>query len=384
MKVSSITLQNFRNFPDLSLTFSPGVNILSGPNGSGKTNLLEALETLCLGRSQRLNATDSTLITQASDFFRLEGKLSSDKQEFSVSVAFQATSPARGKRVFLNEQPTKLSELFRIASLVVLSPEDSAIVSGAPSLRRKFLDLHLSQSSIRYLDDLTHYQRTLNQRNSHLRQFGIGSEGTPFDDQLIEYGSSITRTRSEFLQDISNDLNSIYRTLDPGVRCLCRYLPSALLSTSERAQETGPEQSGTVSQRLELESIQESFRRRLQARQSQEARREVSLVGPHRDDFELWIGDLPARTHGSQGEWRSLVIALKLAVFTFLRHRRGESPLLLLDEVFAELDDGRQRALIDSFGELGQLFLTTALEPPAAMASGALILQVEGGRVSPF
>ncbi|MCH7878983.1 MAG: DNA replication/repair protein RecF [candidate division Zixibacteria bacterium] len=384
MHVISISLKDFRNLEDITLTFDAGVNIFTGPNGSGKTNLLEAIATLCLGRSQRQNASDQALINSASDSYRLTGEISTEQRVCTLAVAFQA---GRGKKITLDEQPAKVSALFREFAVVSLLPEDSAIIFGPPAVRRNFLDLHLSQASASYLDDLSHYHRTLTQRNSHLKQFGIDDHGTPFDEQLIDYGSRITHTRALFLDIIAKSGGSIYQILAPDSILHCEYFSSALLSSIDRRNHSsgyvGAEISGTTTNfvKMDIDHIKNSYIDRLDRRRSQEAMRETTLVGPHRDDFDMTIDNLPARTHSSQGEWRCAAIALKLAAFGYLKEKYGSAPLLLLDEVFAELDEDRQRALVGAFGDYKQLFLTTALSPPQSLADKAAIFHVSHGRV---
>lgn len=376
MFIREITLEGFRNLKPARIKFSEKVNILTGANGSGKTNLLEALATLCLGRSQRMNSTDTALIPEGSDHYRVSGVMERGDKQYELSVAHQT---GRGKKITLNQQPVRASELFREFSLVSLAPEDSEIVSASPGARRKFLDLHLAQSSIAHLDDLTQYQRTLQQRNSYLKQFGISGDGTPFDEQLIHFGSRITHYRAEFINFAAEAARKYYAAISDGAEFGCIYRPSTLISSSDRVTEQTTEILKTVS------AISDTFTERLRSRQVAEAARMTTLVGPHRDDVELFIRGFPARTHGSQGEWRSAAIALKLAVFDFIRERKDKknsAPLLLLDEIFAELDADRQRALVQSFSGFGQLFLTTALTPPPELAEGAAVFSVRAGEIS--
>ena len=378
MFIRTLSLENFRNLQKQTLTLHPRINIFTGVNGSGKTNLLESIATLALGRSQRLNSSDSALIQAGSTFFRLEGVIESQQRSYELTVACENSPGSRGKKITLDSQPVRASELFRTFALVILSPEDSDIISGGPSARRRFLDFHLSQASATYLDNLSRYQRILAQRNSHLRQYQLGSGGTPFDDELIAVGARITAFRLEFLRYAQSRAGQYYHKISSGADLSCHYLPSIILSSTDKKL--------SVSERdefLELNSsesrMQESFKRRLESRREIERRRETTVVGPHRDDFEVAIRKYPARTHGSQGEWRSAAVALKLAVYNFLRERKEEPPILLLDEIFAELDITRQDALIGSFSELGQLIVTTALKPPESIADSARIFSVAAG-----
>ncbi len=367
---------NFRNLATFDASFSPSANIFTGANGSGKTNLLEAICVLCLGRSQRLNATDSALIRAGADYYRLNGEGICEGREIALSVAYQE---GIGKKATVDTAPVRLSELFRHFAVVWMSPEDSDLISAGPESRRKYLDLHLSQAGIFYLDTLSQYQKTLAQRNSHLKNYGIDAAGTPFDEQLLEYGSRLTKFRADFLERAGKIAAERYRVIAPrGGELSLAYEPSALVSQSARKLGSQSENSNELSE----SQIREKFQERLSSRFAAEAERQVTLVGPHRDDFEIRIGSLPARTHGSQGEWRTAAVALKLAVYEYIVERTGRAPLLLLDEVFAELDVKRQEALGSLFQNCGQVFLTTALAPPEFLGSRANVFYVNDGVVA--
>ncbi|MBN4076326.1 DNA replication and repair protein RecF [Gemmatimonas aurantiaca] len=376
MFIRELIIDTFRNLTPLKIEFSQNVNILLGANGSGKTNLLEALATLCLGRSHRMNSTDQALIPENSDHYRLSGQIERSGNSYELAVAYQV---GRGKKITLNEQPARASELFREFSLVSLAPEDSEIISSSPGARRKFLDLHLAQSSITHLDNLSQYHRTLQQRNSHLKRYGLNEDGTPFDEQLIHFGSRITLYRAQFIEFASVTAKKYYAAISGGANFDCQYRPSTMVSTKDVLTEI------VLDATRDIVSIEKSFTERLQSRRAAEMARLTTLVGPHRDDIEFLIRGFPARTHGSQGEWRSAAIALKLTVFDFIRdhkNKRNSAPLLLLDEIFAELDADRQRALVQSFSKFGQLFLTTALTPPPELAEHATVFEVKAGELT--
>ncbi len=379
MFVETISLENFRNIQQQTLSLNPRINIFTGINGSGKTNILESIATLCLGRSQRLNSSDSALIQSGREFFRLHGILQRQHRAYELSVACESSSTTRGKKIVLDGQPTRASELFRTFSLVSLSPEDSDIISASPSARRKFLDFHLSQASVNYLSDLSRYARILAQRNSHLRQYQLDSDGTPFDEEFITIGTKITSFRLEFIRYAQSCASEYYRRISSGEALGCYYLPSIVLSSADKKLSIN-ERESILQAKSEPEQLAESFRARLELRREAERHRQTTLVGPHRDDIEITIRDLPARSHGSQGQWRSAAVSLKLAVYDFLKERKEEPPILLLDEIFAELDITRQDALIASFAELGQLVVTTALKAPGSIAENARIFEVVSGQ----
>ena len=357
MHLDSLKLTSFRNFETLSLSPSPGINVLHGKNGSGKSNLLEAIFVLCLGRSQRGNK-DSDIIKNEQAAYRVEGTMHGRDRSIEIAVAVML----RGrKQITINGVKSHASELYENFSVVAAGPEDSEILAGPPSVRRLFLDLYISQQSAKYLENITKYSRILLQKNAALKE---NIEFDSFNSLLAYTGAKIIIARQLFLETLSKIACSFYSKFSNDGRLDIKYKPSAL-------EEIEVDES----------KIKEQFEAKLNEVKEREIILKTSIVGPHRDEIEFNINSFPARTHGSQGEWRSAAIALKLAVYQLLKEKRGFSPILLLDEIFAELDENRSNAVIDSFNDLGQLFLTTALIPPARLAEKALNLKIVSGRV---
>ena len=363
----ALTIQNFRNLQDANLCFSPERNIFLGANGSGKTNLLEAIATVALGKSQRLNATDTTLIGPLAAHYHIatEGKI--EQAVVTIGVGY---SELEGKRILLNNQLVRAAELLRLFGVVWLAPEDSEIMSGGPESRRRFIDMHLSQAGVGYLDTFSAWRRALAQRNAHIRMYGVDFNGTPFDGSVTELGASVTGTRATFLSRIGDLARSLYFILSGGADLGVRYISSIAKNDGRDPGE------------ISVEELSHLYRARLQSRCVAEHERRITLVGPHRDDVSFTVRGLPARTHASQGEWRSAVIALKLSVFSYLSEMVGRTPLLLLDEAFAELDESRQGALLDSFKAFGQVFVTAATPPSMTLGAGAKVFYISAGAVT--
>ncbi len=341
MYLTSLSLTGFRNFSTAQLQPSKFVNIFYGNNGVGKTNLLEAVFVLCLGRSQR-GSPDAVLIQDGQEVYRIEGNVISEDKQVEVSVAYQ-----RGgrKKIAIDGVQVKAAELYEQFAVVSAGPEDSEILQGAPSIRRTFIDIYLSQLSKQYLSTLTDYQRTLAQKNAALK---IEEDPMPFDALLVPLGSTVTKTRAVFIEQLHTLAKEYYYKLSGGGNLGIMYQPSVVPGKKMVAPS----------------EVEEAFSQKLSDYRQREMLVKTSLVGPHRDDIFITIGDLPARTHASQGEIRTAAISLKLSVFHLLKEKRETTPILLLDEVFAELDKERTNALVASFGDFGQIFLTTALEPP--------------------
>ena len=356
MIIERVSVSNFRNFDQLELSFSPGVNIFYGDNGSGKTNLLEAIFVLTLGRSQR-GAQDTFLVRDTQDVFRIEGDVQLEDQKLELATAYQ-----RGgrKKITINHLTERIAVLYEKFCAVSIGPEDSEIISGSPSVRREFLDIYLSQFSRSYISCLTDYRKVLAQKNAALK---METDPSPFDELLVKVGSKLIKERLDFIGGFAATAGEYYYRLSEGDSMVISYQPSVSLSNEE----------------CSLSEIEEDFRRQLDQISERERIMRSSMLGPHRDDMKYEIGCHPARSHSSQGERRTAAVASKLAVYDLLKSKRDQTPLLLLDEVFAELDNKRTDALVKAFADFGQLFLTTAIEPPDLLNGEARRFRVVDG-----
>lgn len=358
MLIEQLHASNFRNFGELKAVFAEGINIFYGDNGSGKTNLLEAIFVFTLGRSQR-GANDAVLVNESERVYRLEGKIRDNSREHEVAVAYEKGGR---KKVTLDSVTIKLAELYEHFSAVAAGPEDNAILSGSPSQRRQFLDIYLAQYSQKYLADLTEYQKALAQKNASLKH---GMDPDPFDQILIEIGSQIIKARLDFIVALQAEAVPYYEQVSGKESMALLYAPSVSL------------EEGVT----EISDIQQAYRDKLDRYRERERIMQVAMVGPHRDDIEIMIGEFPARSHGSQGQLRTGAIALKLAVYHILKEKRRRPPILLLDEIFTELDDKRTMSLVKAFDGFSQLFLTTAVRPPDALLEGARAYRIKAGTV---
>jgi len=360
MQINNIKLISYRNFNEAELQFSDGINVFSGKNGSGKTNLLEAIFVLLLGRSQR-GATDKLLLREGDEYYRLEGQLTSNNKRCLSAIAYQKGGR---KRIQIEKVTVRASELFEKHSAVSSAPEDISILSGSPSYRRDFINLYLSQASARYIADLTDYQKALTQKNAFLKQENNAGD-TPYDDLLIEYGSSVMLARYNFLEKIKITASSAYKKISKGMNFITTYNPSVDLPDSE----------------ITLENIKSSIAAKLKRYSQRERIVQIALVGPHRDEIDFSIGEFPARSYGSQGELRTATVALKMGVFEYLRSIRNDMPILLLDEIFAELDESRKELLVETFGQFGQVFLTSASGLPESLSNNSQRFEIDDGRI---
>lgn len=347
MRVRTVTLRNYRNHAQTTLACAEGVNVCVGDNGAGKTNALEGISYLCLTKSF-FGSNDRTALQNGKPEFSLYGEFVSDR---GITFHNQATYDSRTaqKSFSINKSPVeRFSSVIGQFPVVVLSPESADITAGGPSSRRKFLDFVISQANRVYLEDLLEYRRILKQRNKILFDARIlRTDATdllgPWDESLITTGSRLMLRRRQFIEEFSSHMASAYRSLAGELE-----IPQLLY-----APLVGNRSEGS------LEDVQKEFQDELRHIQTDERHAGTTLVGPHRDEMELRLGELDLRKFASQGQHKTFLIALKVAEFFYLKERCNETPMLLLDDIFSELDPHRSARLLDLIGGLGQTFITT-------------------------
>ena len=350
MVIKRISLKQFRAHEESVLAFHPGLNIISGPNGTGKTNILEAVHYLCLTKSF-LTSNDRYVLRHGAPFFEIIGDFeSSTGQSLVVRIAFL---PGEGKKIFVNGvHVPRASDFVGRIPVVVFSPDDYVITAGGPEERRRFIDTIISQSSRIYLDDLIRYRRTLKQRNELLqsikrRRGPMHSEQiSSWSRELVDIGSRIIHSRLLFIERFSRLLDEACRRIGSEIeepRIFYRPL-------------SGDAKLGDV------EEIKEVFSNVLQKCAHREWERGLTLAGPHRDDLHFELDGMPVRRFASQGQHRTFGRALKLSQDSLLLETVEEPPLLLLDDVFDNLDHTRIGLFFSILheSEMGQSLITAA------------------------
>jgi len=349
MTLLELRLQGFRAHVDSRISFAPNINLLVGPNGAGKTNILEAIHYLCLSKSF-VASQDAYVLRDGAPFFEVEGRFESVvRADARVRLAYV---PESGKRMFINGAP--LARMTRIVGqfpVVVFSPLDQAITAGGPEERRRFLDNIISQARPVYLDDLLKYRRALKQRNALLMQ-NRGRRGAvpamleSWDAELINLGSRVISGRLRFLREFAGHLEKAHEQIEQiAERPSIQYV-----SLSRITSETD---EGEVRDLFEQELTRASRR---------EIERGRTLIGPHRDELVFRLNGLEVRRYASQGQHRTFGMALKLAQYFFLQEQIGEPPLLLLDDVFDNLDARRAGGFISLLRSdlIGQCIISAA------------------------
>ncbi|MBI2619114.1 MAG: DNA replication/repair protein RecF [Ignavibacteriales bacterium] len=350
MKLARVEIRNFRNHGYTVLEAAEGVNAILGNNGAGKTNIIEAVSYLCLTKSFYASG-DAVVLQVGKDEFEIQGQFVGDKHfRWSINARYETT--AGRKSVTINSSPVEtLASVIGQFPVVVLSPEQSGITFRAPTERRKFLDLVISQSSRLYLEQLLDFRRVLRQRNRVLLQARLARRDCsgalePWDESLLQTGPSLVHRRNKFIQEFLPYFVSTYGQLaGDREKPTIAYVPSIPGSDLE-----------------DIESIRERFRLELGLHGEEERRMGTTVVGPHRDELEFQVNELNLRKFASQGQHKTFLIALKLAEFAYLRECCQETPILLLDDIFSELDEGRTRRLLELMEPLGQIFITATDE----------------------
>ena len=323
----------------MKLDFDGSTNIFYGNNAQGKTNILEAVYLSGTTKSHR-GAKDRDIIQFKHDESHIEMIVEKNGISYQLDMHLKKNSP---KGIAVNKIPIrKASELFGIVNLVFFSPEDLNIIKNGPAERRRFIDLELSQLDKVYLNDLSNYNRIVNQRNHLLKEIGFNNQDNLRDMldiwemQLIQYGDKIIERRKGFVEDINKIISSIHKKLTGGKEELrVIYEPS----------------NGEMS----LEQALNRSRER-------DIRIKSTSVGPHRDDICFMIGDMDIRKYGSQGQQRTAALSLKLSEIELVKQMIHDTPVLLLDDVLSELDKHRQNYLLDSIHDIQTLITCTGVE----------------------
>ena len=346
MKIRNIHVKKFRNHTQTDAAFGGGINAVLGENGEGKTNLLEAISYLCLTKSF-FGSSDGVVLQVGQNQFELAGDLEADAGiRYHVAVTYDRL---QGEKKFsINRSPVgAFAEVIGNFPVVVLSPESGAITMGGPADRRRFLDFVISQSSKLYLEDLLEYRRVLRQRNKVLFDSKVTrSDCTellePWDEELVDRGVRITQRRNSFLKELQPLVNEAYERVAGRVEA-----PSICYQPSVRHNGEAGE-----------EEIRSQFEEDLRRTAAEERKLGVTLVGPHRDELHLEIQGLDVRSHASQGQHKTFLVALKMAEFLYLKVKQNERPILLLDDIFTELDTNRANRLLALTESMGQAFIT--------------------------
>ncbi len=384
MIVTHLNLSDYRNYAVADVGMAPGANLFVGRNGQGKTNLVEALGYLSTLGSHRVSS-DQALIRAGTDAAVIRARLQHSGRELLAEVQINRSGANRAQ---VNRSQIKPRELPRYFSSVLFAPEDLGIVRGDPSARRRFIDQLLVLHTPRLAGVMSDYERTLKQRNSLLksaRSSGLKANQLTtleiWDDRLVVFGSEIIDERVRLIEALSQPIRDAYASVvgDDHGPSLTPLLSINGVDVEDSG--AGSTESRPVASDL---STADLFRSALAARRKSEVERGLTLVGPHRDDILFELNSLPVKGYASHGESWSFALALKLASAELLRRDSTlGDPVLILDDVFAELDSHRRARLASAVSTFEQVLITAAVldDVPAELA--AHIVHIEAGRILP-
>jgi len=343
MILNSIELADFRNYRHVSLEFSANNNFFIGNNAQGKTNLLEAIYLLCLSKSFRTKHEKEAILFSAEQFL-IKGEFFLHSTHLHKIVF--GCSIKQGKEIIINRKRlNKISELIGNFPVVISSPEEYDLTLGPPPERRKFVDILLSQIYRKYFSLLQDYHRIVLQRNSILSNWKYSGSKTPsllepWDEKLIHVGSDLIIYRKKFSEQFSEKISMIYSKLVYSEEILSfEYKPNINAET--------------------YDEIRYRFNERLAQHKNNEIQRGMSLIGPHRDDFVFKINGRELKKYGSRGQHKTVLITLVIAESHLIEELKNEKPIILIDDLYSELDVEREQKILDLINGMGQIFITS-------------------------
>jgi len=388
MRVSSISLRDFRNYAEADIVMDKGSVVLVGSNGQGKTNLVEAINFLATLGSHRSN-NESAMIRTGCDAAIIRVHLTHEDRQILLEAQLNRDAPNKAQ---FNRGAAKLRDFPRYIATVLFAPEDLLLIRGDPGHRRKFLDELIVTRTPRLQSVLSDYERTLKQRNTLLKSARVSDVAAGnlstldiWDERLVSLGAEIMVERRRLVQDLSTPVSAAYQSIagkshQPRLvmkESLAAGSVSETVETeSEASLDTEPQTSG-------IEETAASFLAALAGARSAEVDRGMTLFGPHRDDVEFSLNGLPAKGYASHGETWSYALSLRLGAARLLRSESvlGD-PILILDDVFAELDTSRRERLANAVSDFEQVFITAAVREDVPADLLQQVFTVDHGTIS--
>ena len=363
MIITDITLENFRNVENQTVSFSDGVNILYGSNAQGKTNLVEAVYYLACGKSFR-GAKDRELTTFSKNSSRINANTSSGERQYNLEIRLDTSKP---KEIYINRvKIQKMREFMGIFRAVLFTPEHLSLIKGSPSERRSFADSAICQIKPAYISLLFEYYKVLEQRNALLKRYR--AEGSDGNDGLLEYwniklasdAAQIVKERREYIKNLNTHAKEFYSAFCSGKEALdIKY-------------------SGTPEEYTSQSEIQDFIIKKLEENLVSDIKNGATSCGPHRDDLNVEIDTKPARLYASQGQQRSSILSMKLAEGEISHNVTGEYPVFLFDDILSELDLDRQNYILREIHSK-QVFITGCIDYLFSSVKNASKIYVEKG-----
>ncbi|MBQ7743163.1 MAG: DNA replication/repair protein RecF [Lachnospiraceae bacterium] len=347
MYIENLRLKNYRNYKEISINFDPSINIIYGNNAEGKTNLLESIFLCATSRSHR-GSKEKDIINFNEEEAHIK-MIFNEKEEKKQVIDIQLNKESK-KGIALNGiKKEKLSDFLGTFYAVIFSPEDLNIIKEGPATRRKFIDMELYQIDRQYVISISNYNKVLNQRNAVLKDIYSASGNNKndlitlldsYDDQLIRYGTEVILKRKENIEDIAKKIKDIYYKISGEKEELILNYENDVFSSE----------------------IEKTYKEKLKETKEQDIKQGYTTIGPHRDDISFIIDNLDLRQFGSQGQKKTAAISLKLAELLIMKEKKGNTPVLLLDDVFSELDEKRQKELIENLDGIQTIITCTGMK----------------------
>jgi DNA replication and repair protein RecF len=359
-----VALSNFRNYAELDLELTPGLNVFVGANAQGKSNLLEAIAMLGTGKSFR-TSHDADTVRTGFELGVVRGEAAVRAGEVALACAIAKSGRGTRKTYTLNGRDVRYANFLGKLRVVTFVPSDLQLASGAPGVRRAFLNAALAQDEPRYYRELARYRKAVSQKNALLRGavapdpelLGV------YDRSLVEAGTQLMLARDRFVRAMAEAARDAHARFTAGAESLdVSYEPDVAFETPT------------------ADAVGAAFEARLREVAESERARKSSVAGPHRDDLRLTLDGAALGAYGSQGQQRTAVLALKVAEYSVMRERASESPLLLLDDVLSELDRERAAAFLRSVGHYEQAFVT-ATRVPSELTGEVRLYRIEDASV---
>lgn len=336
MFIKNLILSNYRNYNELQLEFSKYVNVFIGDNAQGKTNILEAIYYCAFAKSHR-TSKDKELISWERDVAHISIDIGKSRLDKKIKINILSNGK---KAITVNSiKIKKIGELFGTFNVVMFSPEDLKIIKESPGIRRRFIDMEICQISSKYYHNLVQYNKVLNERNVLLKGRSLNDDMLDiYDEQLVSYGEYVIKKRLEYLSKLNFYGKEIHKDI-----------------TSQKEEIEFKYQSAIK----DLNKIKISFDYLLKNSRKKDFEKGITTVGPHRDDFSVYINNIETKSYGSQGQQRTAVLTMKFSSLRIIKEVTGEYPILLLDDVLSELDFNRKRYVLSCIGDIQTIITCT-------------------------
>ncbi len=341
MKIEKLELNNFRNYENLFIEFSPHLNIFIGDNAQGKTNILESIYLLAITKSHR-TFNDQNMLSKGSSMLRIKGMVIYDNKQIKDELEM-LVSP-KGKLVSINQQKiTRLSDYVSRFNVIAFSPEDLDLIKGSPSIRRRFLNIEIGQLNNEYVTILNEYMILLKARNEYLKSINLSNCDHKYldilTDKLIDIAVKIYKFRKNFVADLNDTIQKIYNKIFNEGDFFLKYETDVCLENMDEVKKNlGSKFKNNINKEILIAQ---------------------TTIGPHRDDFGFYINNRSVKDFCSQGQQRTAVLCLKLGELTLFKDIKKEFPVLLLDDIFSELDTKKRNNIIKNLSKDMQIVITT-------------------------